>query len=72
MIVALMAHLLVHELATPLWESIHSSVDAANRPAYLEQTDGVPAAKEAIGNQLISVANTIRNDLDTTMCNAEH
>lgn len=45
-IVAHMAHLLVHDLATPLWETVHSPVDAADRPVCLEQTDGVGAAKK--------------------------
>lgn len=68
-----MAHLLVHDLATPLWESIHTPVDEVNRPAFLEQTkNGIGNTKEAIGNQLISVANSIKGNLDLAMLNQDH
>jgi hypothetical protein len=72
MLVALMAHLLVHELATPIWEAINQQVNVADRPAFLEQTDGVSSSKEANGNQLISIANSIKSSLDLTFLNVEH
>jgi hypothetical protein len=65
--VALLAHLLVSPQADTLWEAVYTPVDAENRPAFLEQTDGVSFAKEQLGVQLIAVANDIKYYLDLSM-----
>jgi hypothetical protein len=67
-----MAHLLVHDSATPLWEQVTANVDASDRPAFLDQTDGAASAKLKIGDLLISVANGIKHNLDDTMFSAEY
>ena len=67
-----MGHLLIDPRATTLWEAVYELTYTHNRPAMLESTDGVGAKKESIGNQLISVANSIKDSLDLSMFAVEH
>ena len=65
--VAMMAHLLVHENALPLWEKLHQTPAQADRPAILDQTDGVAGNRLDIAERLLSVAETIKEDLDLAL-----
>lgn len=60
---ALLAHLLVHDSATDLWEAISTPVDSASRPAFLEQTSGVSYSRKENGLKLISIGNMIINHI---------
>lgn len=61
-----MAHLVVSPLATSLWEAISSNVPEGQRPAFLDQTDGVGHSRTANYEALIAVAETVKEDLDMT------
>lgn len=67
-----MAHLSVHPDATHLWEIAFSHVSANNRPAYLEQTDGVGHQKIQAGNLLLNLAEKIKENLDLSRFNAAY
>jgi len=47
--VAMMAHLLVSDRATPLWEKLNAPVSGPNRPAQLDQTDGIKGMRSDVG-----------------------
>jgi len=59
-----MAHLVVSDLATELWEAISDTVSEANRPAFLDQTGGVMHGRTANYDALIAVAETVKTNLD--------
>jgi len=61
-----MAHLVISPLATTLWEAISSNVLEAQRPAFLDQTDGVAHSRSANYEALVAVAETVKEDLDMT------
>ena len=60
--VAMMAHLLVHENALPLWEKLHQTPAQADRPAILDQTDGVAGNRLDIAERLLSLMKVSRRD----------
>lgn len=63
--VALFAHLMVHPAAAELLEKLSTPVTPANRPAALDNTHGgMRHGTEVIGDQLISVAETIKESID--------
>jgi hypothetical protein len=62
--VALMAHLIVAAEASELWQKLHEDVAPPDKSAYMEQTGGIRGGKEDIAAKLISVAHSIKNDLD--------
>ena len=70
--VALMAHLLVHEKALPLWEKLHESPSHGDRPAMLDQTDGLAGNRQDIAERLLSVAEVIKEDLDLSRFVSDH
>ncbi len=70
--VALMAHLLIHPLATALWESVYTATTAADRPAQLDNTDGIASSKLADADALVAVANTIKDTLDSSRFVPDH
>ena len=61
-----MAHLVVSDLATSLWEAISNNVSERDRPAFLDQTDGVSHSRTSNYDGLIAVAETLKQDLDIT------
>lgn len=61
-----MAHLVVSDLATSLWEAISNNVSERDRPAFLDQTDGVSHSRTSNYDRLIAVAETLKQDLDMT------
>ena len=67
-----MAFLLIDESATAIWENISNPVASADRPAFLDQTDGVGWSKASDGLQLIEIANRIKDDLDMSRFQSEH
>jgi hypothetical protein len=59
--VALLAHLIVHSDAKPYWENLYADIPTHDKPAaYDATTNPSNQAKE----QLVSIANAIKNDLD--------
>ena len=70
--VAMMAHLLVHEKATPLWEKLHETPAAGDRPAMLDQTDGLAGNKQDIAERLLSLVEVIKEDLDLSRLQPDH
>ena len=70
--VAMMAHLLVHEKALPLWEKLHQTTANADRPAVLDQTDGVAGNRLDIAERLHSLVEVIKEDLDLSFFLPEH
>jgi hypothetical protein len=61
-----MAHLVVSDLATALWEAISNNVSERDRPAFLDQTDGVSHSRTSNYDGLIAVADILKQDLDMT------
>ena len=70
--VAMMAHLLVHERALPLWEKLHQTPAQADRPAMLDQTDGVAGNRQDIAERLLNLADIIKDDLDLSRLQPDH
>ena len=70
--VAMMAHLLVHEKALPLWEQLHQTPAQADRPAILDQTDGVAGNRLDIAERLLSLVEVIKEDLDLSRLQPDH
>ena len=70
--VAMMAHLLVHEKALPLWEQLHQTPAQADRPAMLDQTDGVAGNRQDIAERLLSLVEVIKEDLDLSRLQPDH
>ena len=69
--IGLLAHLLVHELATEHWENLEATVDESDRRNALEQTDGVGHGKSQTLQQLLSVANAIKEERDMSLFTPE-
>ncbi len=68
-----MAHLLVHPSScSALWESIYSAPPSADRPAALDNTEGIAHSKLTDAQAILSVGNTIKEDLDLSMCTVQH
>ena len=53
-------------MATSLWEAISNNVSEKDRPAFLDQTDGVSHSRTSNYDCLIAVAETLKQDLDMT------
>ena len=67
-----MAHLLVHPSCSALWESIYTAPATADRPAALDNTDGIVHSKLTDAQAILSVENTIKDDLDLSMFTVQH
>ena len=59
-----MAHLVVNDLAAALWEAISNNVSERDRPAFLDQIDGVSHSRTSNYDGLIAVADILKQDLD--------
>jgi hypothetical protein len=69
--VILLAFLLVDPSASPFWAHIQEDTKADDTPAMLDQTDGARSAKQKTLTKLLSIANAIREDVDTTLFSVE-
>ena len=69
--VILAAFLVVDPSASPFWAHIQEDTKADDTPAMLDQTDGARSAKQKTLTQLLSIANAIREDVDTTLFSVE-
>ena len=67
-----MAHLVVSDKATALWEALHRTASGPDRPAMLDQTDGLQGNKQDIADRLLSVAGAIKDDLDLSVFSVDH
>jgi hypothetical protein len=63
---------LIDPRATALWESIYSASSADQRPARLDNTDGIASSKLIDADALVAVANSIKDDLDVSKFVPEH